>query len=316
VTIEILTLGEPLVAFVARDGRSLADAIDYRAYVVGAEANVAVGLARLGHSVALVGRVGDDGLGTAILRRLRAEGVDIAGLRVESGAPTGILLRERRSPLPSEVIYRRSGSAGSGLTDKDVARAGDLRGARWVHVTGITAALSSTALAAVDAAIDAARAAGATVSFDVNLRRRLWDDETAGPVVGRLARKADIVLGTPGELVVAAGGLEPAQRLIDAGVALVVTKAGADGAWSLDHAGITRSAAAVRVQWPIDPVGAGDAFCAGFIAARLEGLEDEEALRWGAACGAAAVSVEGDIDGLPSRAELGRLLEAGGDTVR
>jgi 2-dehydro-3-deoxygluconokinase len=74
--------------------------------------------------------------------------------------------------------------------------------------------------------------------------------------------------------------------------------------------------AAVGVQWPIDPVGAGDAFCAGFIAARLEGHEDEEALRWGAACGAAAVSVEGDIDGLPSRAELGRLLEAGGDTVR
>jgi 2-dehydro-3-deoxygluconokinase len=315
VTIEVLTLGEPLVAFVARDGRSLADAIDYRAYVVGAEANVAIGLARLGHSVAFVGRVGDDGLGTAILRRLRAEGVDIAGLRVEPGAPTGILLRERRSPLPSEVIYRRSGSAGGGLAD-DVARAGGLRGARWVHVTGITAALSDTALAAVDAAIDAARAAGATVSFDVNLRRRLWDDETAGPVVGRLARRADIVLGTADELVVAAGGLEPAQRLIDAGVALVVTKAGADGAWSLDHAGMTRSATAVAVKWPIDPVGAGDAFCAGFIAARLEGLEDEVALRWGAACGAAAVSVEGDVDGLPSRADLGRLLEAGGDTVR
>jgi 2-dehydro-3-deoxygluconokinase len=168
----------------------------------------------------------------------------------------------------------------------------------------------------VDSAIDAADVGGATVSFDVNLRRRLWDDEHAAPVVGRLARRADIVLGAPDELVVAAGGTEPAKRLVDAGVGLVVTKAGADGAWSLDSAGTTRHAAAIAVPWPIDPVGAGDAFCAGFIAARLEDLDDGVALRWGAACGAAAVSVEGDVDGLPSRAELARLLESGGDQVR
>ena len=91
---------------------------------------------------------------------------------------------------------------------------------------------------------------------------------------------------------------------------------GADGASSLDAAGRAIVAPAFPVRAVIDPVGAGDAFCAGFIAARLEGHEIEQALDWGAACGAAVAAVEGDVDGLPTRAELGRILERGQDTIR
>ena len=315
-TMEVVTLGEPLAAFLAVEPVALADVGTYRLYVAGAESNLAIGLARLGHAVAFVGRVGDDGLGTAILRRLRGEGVDVAGLGVEPGTQTGIMIRERRAFGPSEVTYRRLDSAGSRLAPDDLARSGGLRGARWVHLTGITPALSGSARAAVDSAIDEARRAGATVSFDVNLRRRLWSADVAAPVLAAIARRADVVFGSPDELELVAGGPDAPARLLDDGVSLVVTKSGPDGASSLDAAGKAIVAPAFPLRAVIDPVGAGDAFCAGFIAARLEGHEIEQAIDWGAACGAAVAAVEGDVDGLPTRAELGRILERGQDTIR
>jgi 2-dehydro-3-deoxygluconokinase len=316
VTIEVVTLGEPLVAFVALGRTSLADSVAYRRHVVGAETNVAIGLARLGHSVALVGHVGDDAHGIAIGRRLRAEGVDVAGLTVEPTAPTGILIRDNRLVPAPEVVYVRSGSAGSRLSPDSLTRAGGMRGARWLHLTGITPALSESASSAVESAIDVARASGATVSFDVNMRRRLWRVEDAAPVLARLACRADIVLGDLDELEIAAGGSEPATRLLDAGVSTVVTKAGAKGASSLDANGRMFDVPAIGSPHVIDPIGAGDAFCAGFIAARLEGADDETALRWGAACGAAVVSVHGDVDGLPTRVELERMLEGRWEAIR
>lgn len=315
-TMEVVTLGEPLAAFLAVEPVALAGAGTYHLHVVGAESNVAIGLARLGHAVAFVGRVGDDGLGTAILRRLRGEGVDVAALRVEPGTQTGILIRERRAFGPSEVTYRRVDSAGSRLAPDDLARSGGLRGAKWVHLTGITPALSGSARAAVNSAIDEARRAGATVSFDVNLRRRLWSADVAAPVLAAIARRADVVLGSLDELELVAGGPDAPARLLADGVALVVTKSGADGATALDAAGQAIAVPAFPLRAVIDPVGAGDAFCAGFIAARLQGHEIQHALDWGAACGAAVAAIEGDIDGLPTRGELGRILERGQDTIR
>jgi 2-dehydro-3-deoxygluconokinase len=315
-TIDVVTLGEPLIGFVAAEHRPLLDARDYRAYVVGAESNVAIGLARLGVGVAYIGRVGDDGLGTTILRRFRAEGVDAAGVTVEIGAPTGLLIRDVRPLVASSVLYRRSGSAGSRIAPDDLERSGGLRGARWLHVTGITPALSSTAAAAVEAAMDAARSADATISFDINHRRRLWSDEAAAPVLRPLAQRADVVLGDPAELALVAGGEPSAQRLIDAGASLVVTKRGVDGASAFDRGGQSVDVPAVAVSGAIDPIGAGDAFCAGFIAARLDGTDIDTALRWGAACAAACIVVEGDVEAFPTRAELLAMLAGGPDTVR
>jgi 2-dehydro-3-deoxygluconokinase len=266
--------------------------------------------------VAYVGRVGDDGFGTMILRRLRAEGVNVAGISVEAGAPTGMLIREVRTLVASNVLYRRAGSAGSRLDPNDLVRSGGLRGARWLHLTGITSALSTTAAAAVEAALDAAHSAGATVSFDINHRRRLWTDEAAAPVLRRLAERADVVLGDSAELALVAGGEPPEQRLIDAGVSLVVTKRGAQGASALDRSGQRSEVPAVTVAGSIDPIGAGDAFCAGFIAARLDSLDVETALRWANACAAACIAVEGDVEAFPTRAELMGMLAGAPDTVR
>jgi 2-dehydro-3-deoxygluconokinase len=327
---ELVTLGECLVAFVAGEPGPLAEATRFDRFVAGAEANVAVGLVRLGHSAELIGRVGADGFGEAIRRRLRGEGVGTAALTTDGEAATGLMFRERRNLGPAQVVYARRGSAGSCLSVDDVDRAADggaFSDARWLHLTGITPALSETARAATFRAADLARAAGLTVSLDLNLRRRLWSDEAAGPVLRQLAAGLDVVLGSPDELGVLAarpadsGRVELARAVLSLGPSIVVVKLGPDGALAVradaPTAPIARPALPVPVV--VDPVGAGDAFCAGFIAACLEGLDIERALDQANACGAAAAAALGDQSGLPTSDELASLLAMGAgapDTIR
>ena len=134
---DVVTLGEALVALVADEGRPLSAPGAFTPFVAGAEANVAMGLARLGRDVAFIGRVGADGLGQMVRNGLRAEGVDVHWLSDDPDAPTGALARDRRSFPPPEVVYLRRGSAASRLAPDDVNAAGDvIAGARWLHLTG------------------------------------------------------------------------------------------------------------------------------------------------------------------------------------
>jgi 2-dehydro-3-deoxygluconokinase len=320
---EVIALGEPLIALLAGGSGPLADVETFQRHVAGAEANVSVGLARLGHRVMYVGRVGADGFGRTIVRRLRAENVDVSGVVVDPERRTGLLVRERRVLGPSEVLYYRTGSAGSALAPADVdAVASVFDGARWLHVTGITPALSQSADDAVRRAIDLARSSDVRISFDINLRRRLWTDEEAAVRLRPIAAAADLVFGDADELAVVAGvrpspdGIEAAGVLRSAGSGNVIVKRGLDGA-SLIGEGDPVHVPAIELQGVVDPVGAGDAFCAGYLAAQVDGLDPATALRWGNGCAAAVLSVEGDLTGLPTRDELDRLL--GGtavDTIR
>jgi 2-dehydro-3-deoxygluconokinase len=197
-------------------------------------------------------------------------------------------------------------------------------GARWLHVTGITPALSASAAAAVDAAVDRARVAGLSISLDLNIRRKLWPEARAATVLGALLGRVDVVLGSLDEAALVGGlatsleggvGVEPeraAEALLGLGPATAVIKLGAAGALELGRDGIAIRHPGVRVARSIDPVGAGDAFSAGYIAARLEGLGADGALALGNACGAAVVATVGDLTGLPSRVEAERLLAAAG----
>jgi 2-dehydro-3-deoxygluconokinase len=322
---EVLTIGECLVALVAAELGPLAEVATFGRHVAGAEANVAVGLARLGHRAAFIGRVGADGFGTAITRTLRGAGVGVDWLTVDADGPTGHLFRERRALGPAEIVYARTASAGSRLDHEDVdiaAAAGAFDGARWLHLTGITPALSASCRAAVERAVDLAREHGLTISLDLNLRRKLWSPEEARPALAGLAARCDVVVGDRDEASVVTGKAEPsdAAGLLDAllalGPGLAVLKLGAEGALAraIDGEAVTRPGLAVV---PVDPVGAGDAFCAGFISARLRGMDLATALDVGNACGAAAVAAIGDQAGLPDSVELARLLAGSPqDTIR
>lgn len=332
----VVTLGECLASFVAVERGPMAEVASWARTVAGSEANVAVGLARLGVDVAFIGRVGADGLGEAVRRRLRGEGVDVAHLGMDTGAATGVMFRELRDLGPAEVVYWRRGSAGSRLSSEDVAAAADrFEGVRWLHVSGVTPALSSSAAGAVDAAIALARSVGASVSLDLNVRRRLWTDQEAAAVLAGIASRCEVVLGTLDEVALVAGiidavspdGVDPevaADAMLALGPRSVVVKLGTAGALARitpQPAGTTSTfrAAALAGVPLIDPVGAGDAFTSGFIAATLEGLAPVDVLRTANACGASVVATFGDVAGLPNRVELDRLLAASSgseDTLR
>jgi 2-dehydro-3-deoxygluconokinase len=194
--------------------------------------------------------------------------------------------------------------------------------ARWLHVTGITPALSPTAAAAVRRSVELARAAGLVVSLDVNLRRKLWPDDVAAPVLRDLVRQVDVVLASPDEASVVTGtAADDPERLAEAvlalGPSIAILKLGPDGALAIERGGASVRRPAIPVAAVVDPVGAGDAFAAGFIVARLEGGDLARALDVANACGAAAVCAVGDTTGLPDRIELDRLLAASGrDVIR
>jgi 2-dehydro-3-deoxygluconokinase len=311
---DVVTLGEALVALVADEGRPLVDPGSFTPFVAGAEANVAMGLARLGRSVSFIGRVGADGLGQMVRNGLRGEGVEVQWLRDDPGAPTGALARDRRSLPPAEVVYLRRGSAASRLAPADVEAAGEtVAGARWLHLTGITPALSPSCRAAVWSALDFARAGGVRVSLDVNLRRRLWSEREAKPVLEEMAERCDLVIAGEDEAVLLCGSADPAV-LADSFGSEAVVKLGARGAAGWRKGEVAEDAGIAVTA--VDVVGAGDAFTAGYLDALLDGAGLVDALRRANACGAIAVAAVGDATGLPTRSELERVLAGGGDVVR
>ena len=279
----------------------------------GAEGNVAIGLARLGVDVTWLGRIGRDGLGTRVIRELRAENVHAIG--IEDDAATGLIIKEWPSPGRTRVTYYRSGSAGSRLTPADVELA-DIPSAALLHLTGITPALSTSALEAVRRAIAIAEASGVPISFDVNYRSALWTPDAASAVCAELAAHATVVFAGDDEarLLTGLASDSPAElaRAITRGATTeVVIKRGEHGAWAL-VGGEDFEVAATPVT-VVDTVGAGDAFVAGYLAERLAGHPVAERLRVGALAGALACTGAGDWESLPTRADLER--EHGSDPV-
>ncbi|OON71369.1 sugar kinase [Streptomyces tsukubensis] len=290
-----------------------------RTTVAGAESNVAVALARLGHRAAWAGRVGADEPGRLVLRTLRAEGVDVSAAATDAAAPTGAMLRERRVADLARVHYWRADSAAARTTPEHLAPA-LAEGARILHLTGITAALGPGPLAAVRAAAHHAHTHGWTVTLDVNHRARLWDTDEAAHALRPLLRYVDILIASDDELPLVAGGPDDTEAarveaLLAAGPREVVVKRGAGGAEHHGPDAVSHAVPALDV--PVrDTVGAGDAFCAGYLSGLLDTLGPEARLARATALGAFAVASAGDWEGLPHRDELALLDAVPGSAIR
>jgi len=299
----VLTFGETMALMRADQVGPLAHASTMSLGIGGSESNVAIGLQRLGVQAVWCGRVGADSLGRLVEREIRAEGVDVR-IAVDPSAPTGLMIKERRTPAAQRVSYYRAGSAGSRLTPEDIGE--DLiSGAGLLHVSGITPALSRQAEATLRYAVDAARAHKVTVSLDLNFRGSLWSAEEAGHVYRDIIPLADIVFAGGDEAAIAVGGGEPeelARKVAALGPSQAVIKLGADGAVALVNGTLFRQNA-VTVD-AIDTVGAGDAFVAGYLAEFVTGRGPQDRLMTAAATGAFACLVPGDWEGLPRRHEL------------
>ncbi|EFL39421.1 2-oxo-3-deoxygluconate kinase [Streptomyces griseoflavus Tu4000] len=335
---DVVALGESMVTFLpSRPGR-LADVPSFDRGIGGAESNVACVLAAAGHTARWVGRVGADGFGDHLVEAIGGYGVDVSHVRRDPRRPTGIYFRTAgdRSTDAHEVAYYRAGSAASAMSpagvDLDALRAG-----RVLHLSGITAALSSDCLDLLRE-LTAPRPGRPLISFDVNHRPGLWRDTRGPEVLLDLARGADLVFVGEDEAEEAwgiTGGPTRIRQALPEPQTLVV-KQGARGAVAFRHPAGSRAAGAARVgadgtpQAPgrattprpapapatfepalhVDVVattGAGDAFAAGFLSATLRDLPVRDRLRHGHLTAAAALTAPGDLAAPPARAHADRL---------
>lgn len=309
----MVTFGETMALFAARRTGPLRFARDFDLGLGGAESNVAIGVARLGHAVRWIGRVGADEFGDLIRSTLAGEGVDVRALPDE--AATGLMIKGRRTADHIDVTYYRRGSAGSRLTPADLDPE-LIRDARVLHLTAITPALSASCRESVRHAMTVARAAGVTVSLDINYRRALWPPDEAGAWLREMIGQVDVLFATEaeGRLITAAGpgpvggGTEPAElaRALGAfGPRHVLVKLGSQGAIEWSGGRLLRAEPYQVTE--VDPVGAGDGFAAGWLADWLAGATPERRLETACAAGAFAVTSQGDWESLPRRDDL-RLL--------
>ncbi|MDP2801774.1 MAG: sugar kinase [Phreatobacter sp.] len=269
----------------------------------GDTSNCAIAAARSGASVGVIGAVGDDTFGQAFLDLWRAEGIDISAMRMPPQSETGIYFITH-GPNGHEFAYRRAGSAAARFTSADLPVPA-IRAAKILHVSGISQAISPSASAAVRLAIAEARAAGVTVSYDTNLRLRLWPLERAREVTNEAMRLADIALP----------GLDDARQLtgrdtadaiadfyLEGGSKIVALTLGREGALiaTRDERRVIPS---IRVG-AVDATGAGDCFDGAFLAEWLATGDPFQAGRY--ACAAAALSTTGygAVTPLPRRAAV------------
>lgn len=305
----LLTFGETMGLFVAEQVGNLGSVRRFALGIGGSESNVAMGAARLGAPATWIGRVGRDAVGDLIEQRVRATGVETVAVRDPSFS--GIMVRHRPIGGYAVVDYHRAGSAGSHLSPSDIDE-DRISSAAILHITGITPALSESAHAAVWHAVEIATAAGVIISMDVNYRAKLWGADKARPVLHDLVSRAGIVFAGPVEAQLVLGASASDTGTLARGIAAlgpieVLLKDGARGCTAvIDEVEHAVPALATVV---VDPVGAGDAFVAGYLAERLAGAAPWLRLHTATTLGAYAVSVPGDCDSVPSRSDLAALCD-------
>jgi 2-dehydro-3-deoxygluconokinase len=290
--VDVLAVGEAMAVISPDPPVPLHRAATLRMSVAGAEANVVTWLAGLGLRTLFASRVGDDPFGRLILDTLAGAGVG-AAVAVDAGARTGIYFKDP-SGSGTRVHYYRAGSAACRL---DATVWASCPPARLVHLSGITPALSDGCADLVSVGLAERPVPGATVSFDVNYRPALWRPDEAAPVLAALANQADVVFVGLDEAQALWGVASAAEvrTVLPAPVQLVV-KDGPVGASLFDRDGVAfQPATPIEV---VEPVGAGDAFAAGYLYGLLTGRAGGDRLRYGHLLASAALSTTADV-GVP-----------------
>lgn len=303
---EVVAVGEALVEIMRVGvGISLETIGEFMGpYPSGAPAIFADQVARLGHSVAFVGAVGQDAFGRIIVDRLEADGVMTAELVAMPHLSTGVAFVTYRKDGSREFIFHMGNAAAGALPDVPEVY---LARAQWLHICGSTLAASARMREVCYRAIENARRMGCDISFDPNLRPELLMGglEEFRSLCEPVLSCAALVVPGVAELSALTGEEDPqagAHKLLDKGARLVAVKLGAEGCL------LCTAERSVRVPaYPVkvvDPTGAGDCFAAGIVCGLLEGLELEDLGRLANACGAMAAAEQGPMEGAKFRADV------------
>jgi 2-dehydro-3-deoxygluconokinase len=301
---DLVTFGEAMVRLTPPGWQRLEQARSLDVHVGGAELNVAVAAARLGLAARWVSRLPDNALGRLIAGRAREQGVDLSQVAWTADGRAGLYFAELgAAPRAGAVLYDRAGSATSRLAPGMIDWGSALGGARWFHTSGVTPALSDSAEAAVEEAMTAARAAGLTVSYDLNYRAGLWSADRARAVQEPLLRHVDVLIVGEGTARLVFGIDGDAGRALQerfgVGVVAVTTReeprAWLNGTSAVVTAdGVTHRGPSYEVE-VVDRIGAGDAFVGGLIFGRLRHGDWDTAVRYATALAALKHTVPGDF---------------------
>lgn len=305
---EIITIGETMAVLTPQEDGPIRYNQNFRMRVAGAESNVAAGVCKLGHTAAWISRLGEDELGHFVKNTLRAEGIDCSGVIMDESCRTGMMLKETGRG-ETRVFYYRENSAASHMSYEDINQS-LLSNARILHLTGITPVLSADCREMTEKLVRYSKEHQLLLSFDPNIRRKLWKDKDYSSLLKDIALRAQIVmLGLDeGEVLF---GTNKVDEIIDilfrqGSAVYVAVKDGSKGAMV--------AVKNYRIQIPpypcrpVDPVGAGDAFNAGFLCGILEGREITLCGKMGGIAGAMATETKGDFEGCPDARQMKRLL--------
>lgn len=331
----IVCFGELLLRLSAPGRERLLQTPRLEVHIGGAEANVAVSLARFGHEAAMVSTVADNALGEAAAGELRRHGVDTREVRVGHGRMGLYFLSHGALQRPSEVLYDRADSAFVRATGYDWERL--LEGVSWLHLSGVSPALGDVTAQATIAAARAARRRGVKVSFDGNFRGKLWQawGGDASMILRQIFAEADLLFADHRDIAVVLG------RHVEADGEAAVVEAAAHAfaafpnlqwlastvrqqrsvdwhslsALMIGRDGVPHHAPAYELQAIVDRIGTGDAFAAGVLHGLLTGMEPAATVHFGLGAACLKHSLPGDFN-LVERSEVEGFVAQTGFHVR
>ncbi len=306
---EIITLGETMFCIAPKTTGMLRYMKEYEAHIAGAESNFAIGVSKMGHSSGWVSRLGTDEIGKFILNSVRAEGVDTSQVEFDEEFRTGLMVKQSKMNGETSVFYYRDNSAASHLERLFLHRE-YFEGARLIHLTGVTPVLSQSCEGKIWELFDLAEELHIPVSFDPNIRRKLWKGRDYSDMLREMMQRASIVCLGEEEAEILLGTKEPGKVLhslfVCSGMKYAALKQGKKGAFISDGRQM------IKINsYPcrcVEPVGAGDAFDAAFVCGILEQKPLEVCGEMAAVAGAMATESHGDTEGVPSREMMEDIL--------
>jgi 2-dehydro-3-deoxygluconokinase len=284
--------------------------------VGGAEANVSVSMSLFGHDTAIISAVPDNAIGRATVSELRKHGVDVQGIKQRTGEMGLYFLTQGALHRPSEVLYQRSHSVFASLPASEYEWDALLKDAAWLHLSGITPAVSAEGTAAASAAVAAAKRLGVKISFDCNYRSRVWDRRAheAPAILKALVANATVLFADSRDLALIFES-PPAQTAADEKALrlkafaafpqlqwLTALQRKSEQVDSQELSGVLYTkegeyqARSYRMASIVDRIGAGDAFAAGILHGHVRQYGEQQSLEFGVAAACLKHSIPGDVN--------------------
>ncbi|APF22873.1 sugar kinase [Clostridium butyricum] len=297
---DVITIGDAMVAMCPKEKGPILFCNTFERKIGGAELNVAIGCARLGLKSGWISRLGQDDFGKHILKTVRGEGIDTSQIELVEGYQTSVYFREVMANGDSRSFYYREKSPTSTMTAESLDE-NYFRKSKVLHITGVFPSINDNNKEILLKAVELAKKNNLLISFDPNIRLKMWTKSQAREFINKFLSEVDILLVGDEEisiLIDEEDTNEAIKKFHDMGIDKVVVKRGAKGAIGSDGSNIY-DVAAIKPKALIDTVGAGDGFAAGFLSAYLKGDSFEESIEFANAVGSLVVGIEGDNEGLP-----------------